>query len=83
MKTNQRFEPGIKPENKQQLLATITWRTGQRLRMDPATEFDLIGTADEIGAEIGRRLGLRNYNGDRYKGKIDVDWRIAPTEEPS
>lgn len=81
MRTNDRFEPSVKPENKQELLATVKWRTGQRLRMDPATEFDLLGTADEIGKEIGRRLSLRNYKGDRFKGKVEVEWRIAPTEE--
>jgi hypothetical protein len=81
MKTNAPFEPAHKPENKQELLATIRWRTGSRSRMDPPTEFDLLGTADEIGKEVGRRLGLRNYKGDRYKGKIEIEWRIAPTEE--
>lgn len=82
MRTNDRFNPSAKPEKKQELLATITWRTGQRTRMDPATEFDLLGTADEIGKEIGRRLSLRNYKGERFKGKVEINWRVAPTEEP-
>lgn len=81
MKTNSRFEPAQKPENKTELLATVSWRTGQRTRMDPKTEFDLIGTAKEIGEEVGRRLALRNWQGERIKGSIEIDWREAPTEE--
>lgn len=80
MKTNDRFKPAGKPD-KSELLATIKWQSGQRTKMDPATEFDLLGTADEIGKEIGRRLGLRNYNGNRFKGKVEIAWRLAPTEE--